>query len=99
MADDVYIKLSELETVVTALEAIIDEFENATSRSEELEAAIGDPFGNSDLRDKARDFEERWDDKRSELKDGLKGVKEHVDGVIEGVKGWDSETAIQLSGG
>lgn len=98
MAEDVYIKLSELETVVTELEAIISEFENATSLSEELEAAIGDPFGHNDLREKAQDFEERWDDKRNELKDGLKGVKDHVDGVIEGVEQWDSETAIQLTG-
>ncbi len=95
---DVYIKLSQLEQVVTELEAIVNEFDHATSLSEELEAAISDPFGHSDLRDKARDFEERWDDKRGELKDGLKGVKDHVDGVIEGVEQWDSETAIQLSG-
>lgn len=94
---DVYIKLEQLETVVSELEAIIDEFENATSLSEELEAAIGDPFDHSDLRDEAREFEERWDDKRGELKDGLKGVKEHVEGVVKGVQDWDSETAIQLS--
>ncbi len=33
-----------------------------------------------------------------ELKDSLKGVKEHVDGVIKGVEDWDSETAVQLTG-
>ena len=96
---DVYIKLSELEQVVTQLEAIITEFDNATSLSEELEAAIGDPFGESKLREEAQEFEERWDDKRGDLKDGLKGVKDHVDAVIKGVEDWDSETAIQLTGG
>ena len=96
---DVYIKLSQLEQVVTQLEAIIDEFDNATSLSEELEAAIGDPFGESKLREEAQEFEERWDDKRGDLKDGLKGVKDHVDAVIKGVEDWDAETAIQLSGG
>lgn len=95
---DVYIKLEQLETVVSELESIINEFENATSNSEQLEAAIGDPFGESKLREEAQEFEERWDDKRGELKDGLKGVKEHVSGVIEGVAQWDSETAIQLTG-
>ena len=30
---------------------------------------------------------------------GLKGVKDHVDAVIKGVEDWDSETAVQLSGG
>lgn len=95
---DVYITLDKLEQVVSSLEEIISDFDNATSLSEELEAAIGDPFGESKLREEAREFEERWDDKRNDLKDGLKGVKDHVEGVIEGVKGWDSETAIQLSG-
>jgi len=94
---DVYIKLSELETVVSQLEAIISEFENATDSSEELEAAIGNPFGRSELRDQAKDFEERWDDKRGDLKDGLDKIKEHVKGVVDGVNEWDSETAIQLS--
>jgi len=96
---DVYIKLSQLEQVVTQLEAIISEFDNATSLSEQLEAAIGDPFGESKLREEAQEFEERWDDKRGDLKDGLKGVKDHVDAVIKGVEDWDSETAVQLSGG
>ncbi|RYB96641.1 flagellar protein FlgN [Nocardioides glacieisoli] len=96
---DVYIKLSELEQVVTQLEAIITEFDNATSLSEELEKDIGDPFGESKLREEAQEFEERWDDKRGDLKDGLKGVKDHVDAVIKGVEDWDSETAIQLTGG
>lgn len=95
---DVYIKLSQLEQVVTQLEAIITEFDHATSLSEELEAAIGDPFGESKLREEAQEFEERWDDKRGDLKDGLTGVKDHVDAVIKGVEDWDSETAIQLSG-
>ena len=96
---DVYIKLSELEQVVTQLEAIITEFDNATSLSEELEAAIGDPFGESKLREEAQEFEERWDNKRDDLKEGLKGVKDHVDAVVKGVEDWDSETAVQLSGG
>lgn len=96
---DVYIKLSELEQVVTQLEAIITEFDNATSLSEELEKDIGDPFGESKLREEAQEFEERWDDKRGDLKDGLTNVKDHVDAVIKGVEDWDSETAIQLTGG
>lgn len=95
---DVYITLDKLEQVVTNLEDIISEFENATSLSEELESAIGDPFGESKLRDKARDFEERWDDKRSELKDGLKGIKDHVKGVLDGIEEWDADTAKAFNG-
>jgi len=39
--------------------------------TEELEAAIGDPYGRSGLRDRARDVDERWEDKRGELNEGL----------------------------
>lgn len=94
---DVYIDLEQIGEVKDQLDAIITEFENATSNSEALEADIGDPFGDSSLRDKARDFEERWDDKRGDLKDGLKGIRDHVQGVIDGFKGWDSETAVALT--
>lgn len=95
---DVYIKLSELEQVVTELEAIINEFENAKSNSEALEAAIGNPFGKGELRDRAEDFESRWDDKRSQLTDGLKDIKDHVQGVVDNVQQWDADTAVALSG-
>lgn len=93
---DVYIDLGQLETVLSQLDAIIGEFEDATSNSEELEAAIGAPFGQTLLRDRAREFEERWDDKREDLTEGLSGVRDHVKGVVEGFTGWDSETAIAM---
>jgi hypothetical protein len=94
---DIYIKLSELESVHTQLDAIVTEFENATSSSEALEAAIGDPYGRGELREQAKDFEERWDDKRTQLKDGLTGIRDHVKGVIDSIDEWDTETAIGLT--
>lgn len=93
---DIAITLDQLREVKTQLTAIVDEFENATASSEALEAAIGNPFGEGKLRSEAREFEERWDDKRGDLKDSLKAVLEHVDGVITNVEDWDSETAIAL---
>lgn len=93
---DIYIKLDELKEVKTQLVGIVDEFENATSNSEALEGDIGDPYGRSELRSQAREFEERWDDKRNELKEALDKVREHVEGVIDGVEEWDTETAVQL---
>ena len=93
---DVAITFSDLEAAASSLGTIIDEFENATDSSEDLEADIGDPFDMSDLRDKACDFEERWDDKRNDLKDSLKKVSEHIKGVIDGIEEWDSETALQF---
>lgn len=93
---DVAISLDQLETMSSQLEEIIEEFESAATRSEELEAAIGHPFDRDELRLQAADFEERWDLQRDQLKEGLIEVREHVDGVIDGVEEWDTDTAISL---
>lgn len=93
---DVLIDLTELNEVKSQLDAIISEFDDATSNSEELEADIGNPFGQSKLRDEAREFEERWDDKRDELKEGLKTVLEQVTAVVDSFEKLDTETAIAL---
>lgn len=93
---DVYISVSELREVSSQLGSIIREFDNADERSEDLEAAIASPFNDSRLRSEASEFESRWDDKRADLKDALEKIQEHVDGVVEGVEEWDSETAIAL---
>jgi len=95
---DVYIQLEKLNEVKSNLDAIIEEFEHATSNSEDLEADISDPYGRSKLRDEAREFEERWDDKRKDLKKGLEGVRDHVKGVIDGFEEWDAETAKAFEG-
>lgn len=93
---DVKIKVDTLSRIATQLDSIVNEFENATSQSEALEADIGNPYGRGDLRDKAQDFEERWDDKRDDLKESLKELHEHVKGVVDGFENWDSETALQF---
>lgn len=94
---DFYISFEQLREVRRQLDSIIDEFDAATSNSEALEAAIGDPFGRSELRNKAQDFEERWDNKRDELKESLEGVRDHVQGVVENVADADAEMAIALT--
>ena len=95
--EDIYISLSDLRTVDNQLQSIIDEFKNAVDRSEALEGSIGDPFGRGELREKAEDFEERWDNKREQLREGLEEVRKHVDGVVKAVEKWDRATAIELS--
>ncbi len=42
----------------------IEEFEHAGSRSNDLESAVGSPYGERALRDAASDFEGRWDDRQ-----------------------------------
>lgn len=93
---DVRIKIDTLAKVVDQLNEIVGEFDNATSQSEELEADIGNPFGRSELRDKACEFEERWNDKRGDLKESLDDLRKHVKGVVDGFENWDSETALQF---
>ena len=91
---DVFIKMSELEKVKTSLDAIVEEFDNASSNSEGLESDIGDPFDMSTLRNKARDFEERWDIKRDELKESLEKVGKHLKDIIDGFGEWDTEAGL-----
>lgn len=94
---DVELTLDELQEMSDELEQIIEEFENATSRSDALEQAIGAPFGKTTLRDAVEEFETRWDVQRDDLKESLSGVGEHLDDVIEGFKGLDDEGAIKLA--
>jgi len=94
---DFYIDLGQLNTVKEQLTKITKEFEDAEDNADELEDAIGDPYGRNELREAAEDFEDRWNHKRDELKDSLSDVLEHVKGVIENVEKWDTDTAIQLS--
>lgn len=94
---DFYIDLAQLNTVKDELGKITKEFEDAENNADDLEDAIGDPYGRNELREAAEDFEDRWNHKRDELKDSLNDVLEHIKGVIENVEKWDTDTAIQLS--
>lgn len=96
---DVFISLDRLETMSSQLGEIIEEFESAEDRSEELQDAIDTPFSRADLQDLADEFEDRWDLERDQLKDGLTEIRDHLDAVIEGVEEWDSETALSLESG
>lgn len=92
----VYISYAELGEVETNLTAIIAEFEAAVSSSDQLEGAISDPYGRHELRNAAREFEERWDKKRGELSGDLSKILERVTKVTEGFRGGDDELAIAL---
>lgn len=93
---DVLITFDELLALRQQLDAIITELEGAGDRSSELEAAIGNPFGRGDLRDRAGDFESRWNDKRVDLVRDMTKVRDHVQGVLEGFAEFDEEAALQL---
>jgi hypothetical protein len=96
MSHDVGINFGQLGEVREQLDAIITEFANAGALAEALEAAIATPYGRSELRDKAGDFESRWSNKRSSLQEELTGVRDHVEGVLEGFQEMDDEMAMMF---
>ena len=93
MGDGVLIKYTELEEVNSFLLEILAELEGAEDRADQLEDAIGDPYGRNDLREAVEDFEDRWNNKRNDLTRGTKKVQEHVQGVLDGFLEWDQGTA------
>jgi len=93
---DVYISYSELGEVETSLTDIVAEFEAAVTSSEDLEAAISDPYGKHELRNAAKEFEERWDQKRGELGEDLAKILERITGILDGFRQGDDELAIAL---
>lgn len=96
MSDRIWIKYDELQAVSTQLLTIVEELESAHKSSDTLKDAIGSPYGRRSLQDKAGDFEKRWNDRRKDLARDIKKVQEHVQGVLDGVQEWDTQTAASL---
>lgn len=90
---DVLVRFDDLGQLNDQLLAIVAELDAAGSRSDQLESAIGRPYGRSELTDAVSSFESRWNDKRNDLATGTKGVQENVQAVIDGFSDWDTETA------
>lgn len=97
MAGEVLIPYEVLNELNGSLKQIIVEFENATARSESLEAAIGSPQDRSNLRSQAQRFEEAWDDKRDTLKQNVESIQEQVEKVGKSWVDWDLEARKSLS--
>ncbi|GGH42912.1 flagellar protein FlgN [Microbacterium album] len=94
---DVKIDFDTMGELERKLGRIIAEFQNASGRADDLAAAIGSPYGRSGLRERSRDFEDRWEDKRKELVESLEKIQEHVQNVVQGFRDGDAELATQLS--
>jgi hypothetical protein len=95
MGDGVKLKYGDLEPLQKELENVIGEFEHAGSLSNNLEDAVGSPYGKRELRDAADDFEGRWDDRRKKLMDNCVKVKDHVAAVIKGFQDFDRDAATK----
>ncbi|QTV80223.1 hypothetical protein [Microbacterium sp. NIBRBAC000506063] len=96
MSDGIWVRYTELARVNTQLATIVQELNDAASRTNDLEAAIGTPYGKRELRQKVGDFESRWDDKRKELAWDIDRVQKHVQGVLDGLEEWDAQTAASM---
>lgn len=96
MSDGVLIKYDELDRVNERLKKIIEELEDASGRSDDLEGWIDTPYGKNKLRDRASEFESGWDDRRNKLLEDIQKVQQHVDGVLKGFEEWDTDTASEM---
>lgn len=97
MADRVKIFTDQLDVLASALHDIVEEFEKAGSRRNDLRAAVGRPYGKSDLQDAADEFEGRWDDRRKVLKENCEELAKHVEAVADGFTDFDLEAAAKFS--
>jgi len=96
MAEGIWVKYDELSRVNDQLKSIVEELNEAASRTDAVEEAVGTPYGKNRLRQRVHDFEGRWDDKRKELSGDIDKVQKHVQGVLDGLKDWDQQTASEM---
>ena len=82
-----------LETLQERVSQIVEEFEQASARREDLVAAVGRPDGEERLRNAVSDFESQWDDRRKQLREGLETVRDNATKVLEGWKQGDQDIA------
>ncbi|SFS03406.1 hypothetical protein SAMN04487783_0745 [Agrococcus baldri] len=88
--------LERMRELHRGLTLTINEFENAGDTNNQLESDIGSPDGRRSLRDKAGEFESKWNDKRGKLTDNLTAIDESLRGLIETWTNWDRDTAGYL---
>ena len=82
-----------LETLQERVSQIVEEFEHASARREDLVAAVGRPDGEERLQNAVSDFESQWDDRRKQLREGLETVRDNATKVLEGWKQGDQDIA------
>ncbi|WAB84814.1 hypothetical protein OVN20_04405 [Microcella daejeonensis] len=94
---DVIIDVTTLSALNSALKRILVEFDEDGSTTGELQDAIDRPADRSGLRDRTRDFESGWDDRRSALVEKLTAIQASVESTCTGWLDFDSELANNLT--
>lgn len=95
---DIMLDLDRLTEAQAGLRASIEAFSEAASFTDDIEQAIGRPDDRGALRDKAHDFEGKWNDKRDALAENLQNIEEQLTSIIDGWDEWDAQTAADLQG-
>ncbi len=93
MGKDINIPMELLSELNVSLKNIITEFDDAKSRSNALESAIGSPVGKDELRNEVDEFEGAWNDKRDTLKGHLEEIQKHVEETGQAWQDFDLESA------
>lgn len=94
--DGVLYPIDDLKTTSAQLIAIVDEFEAASKRRDDLEHAVGRPDGDDRLKNRVHDFEGNWDDSRDKLLSKLKEISDRVKGTFDEVTKTDTDMASSM---
>lgn len=85
----VKVSYEELGRLHRQLTWIINEFEGASDRTDDLQESIGAPYEQGRLRRVAGEFESRWDGKRADLLEDVHELRRNVRKVVNGFEDWD----------
>ncbi|MTE24457.1 hypothetical protein [Microbacterium sp. ZXX196] len=95
---DVVISYATLESLIEKLSGMITELDTG-SKGSALRSAIGEPFGRSELTDRAEETEDRWNDKRESLVEDLTSIRDFSQEIHDGYAQFDDEAAAQFESG
>lgn len=96
MAESIWVDYTKLSIVNAQLKIILTELDEAGSRTDEVQDAIGRHHPYRRLSSRVGDFESQWDDRRRDLVRDITKVQEHFQGVLDGLDEWDSQTAASF---
>lgn len=90
------VPISDLQTTSEKLTAIVAELASAAAKQDDVENAVGRPYGDGRLKDRCHDFEGSWNDSRDKLLTKLKEVADRVKGTVDEVTSLDTEMATSM---
>lgn len=88
---DIQLDLARLRDARATLKTAKADFEDAGSINDRLESAIGNPHGQSKLRDRVGWFESNWSGTRDDLKESIEKIYDRLDAIVEGWNELDEE--------